>query len=139
MLLQNTEYCARAHTHTSNNRVEQLQATGVSKFLSVTKVGGMQGLAGQGSMAEELNQKKHERLQQLRALRQDTRDSGPAWRSGEAAVQGRVWKRENWRILEMIRLLINETSFLPTKNEKTLEEAISPTGRGGRFDSQESN
>lgn len=38
-------------------------------------VGGMQGLAGQGSMAQELNQKKHERLQQLRALRQDTRDS----------------------------------------------------------------
>jgi len=38
----------------------------------------MQGLAGQGSMAQELNQKKHERLQQLRALRQDTRDSGLA-------------------------------------------------------------
>lgn len=37
-------------------------------------VGGAQNLAAQGSMAEELNQKKHERLKQLRVLRQDASD-----------------------------------------------------------------
>ena len=31
-------------------------------------------MAAQGSMAEELNQKKHERLKQLRVLRQDASD-----------------------------------------------------------------
>ena len=88
MLFGNTEYWTHIQHH-------GWTAAGCWRFQPSTKVGGMQGLAGQGSMAQELNQKKHERLQQLRALRQDTRDSGLAW-----PAMGRVWravKQENWK------------------------------------------
>lgn len=54
--------------------VDPTVAEGIFDFVEPSKVGGAQNLAAQGSMAEELNQKKHERLKQLRVLRQDASD-----------------------------------------------------------------